>query len=94
MIKRKIFFGFAMGLLASITGVILATLIFGDNSDIISSLKQAIADGFIGKIVSIGAILNLLVFFYFIGKKQDYKARGVILATVLVAIGTFILNYF
>ncbi|SDB66087.1 hypothetical protein SAMN03097699_3187 [Flavobacteriaceae bacterium MAR_2010_188] len=93
MIKKHLLIGFTIGLIANAIGVLLATLIFSSNSDIITSLQQAKADDFLGKLVSIGAVFNLLVFFYFIRNKQDYKARGVILATVFVAIGTFLINY-
>lgn len=94
MIKKRIFIGFILGILANALGLILATVIFNSESDIITSLQQAKEDDFLGKLVSIGAIFNLLLFFYFIRNKQDYKARGVILATVFVAIGTFMINYF
>ena len=39
-----------------------------------------------GQVLSIAAIPNLLVFFIFIKKRQDYKARGVLIATFLVAL--------
>lgn len=94
MIKKRVFIGFVIGLLANAIGLILATLIFSSSSDIFKSLEQAKGDDFLGKLVSIGAVANLLVFFYFIRNKEDYKARGVILATVFVAISTFLINYF
>ena len=35
-------------------------------------IKAANTEGFLGKLVSLGAILNLIAFFYFYKKKQDY----------------------
>ena len=45
-----------------------------------------------GKILTLAAIPNLFVFFIFIKKKQDYRARGVLLATILIAFTTFVLK--
>ncbi|RIA08701.1 hypothetical protein OE09_0522 [Flavobacteriaceae bacterium MAR_2010_72] len=92
MIKNEILIGFLIGLLANFIGLILAILIFTEGAAIDVVIKQAIAEGFFTKLVSIGAVLNLIVFFVFIKKKQDYRARGVLLATVLVAISTFFIN--
>ena len=94
MIKKEIFIGFFVGLLANSIGLILVTFILGNGESINVVIKQSIAEGIFGKLVTIGAILNLVAFFIFIKKKQDYRARGVILATVLVAISTFLINLF
>ena len=45
-----------------------------------------------GKVLTLAAIPNLFVFFIFIKKKQDYRARGVLLATILIAFTTFVLK--
>jgi len=92
MIKKEIFIGFLVGLIANGIGLIIASLLLGNGNSIGATLKQALNEGLFGKLVTIGAILNLAAFFIFIKKKQDYRARGVLLATVLVAISTFLLN--
>jgi hypothetical protein len=94
MIKKEIFIGLCVGLVANSIGLVLAALFLGNGDDIEMTLKQAHNQGVFGKLVTIGAILNLVVFFIFIKKKQDYRARGVLLATVLVAISTFLLNLY
>ena len=93
MIKKNIIIGFITGLVANFIGLILAALIFGKSIDVATTIELALQDDLIGKLISIGAILNLLVFFLFIRKKQDYRARGVILATLFIAIITLALNY-
>ena len=45
-----------------------------------------------GKVLTLAAIPNLFVFFIFIKKKRDYRARGVLLATILIAFTTFVLK--
>lgn len=92
MIKKEIFIGFIAGLVANGIGLILVALLLGEGG-IGMTLKHSLNEGFLGKLVTIGAILNLILFFVFLKKKQDYRARGVLLATVLVAITTFLLNF-
>ena len=94
MIKKEIFVGFFVGLLANSIGLILAAFFLGNGQSIGVVINQSISEGIFGKLVTIGAILNLVAFFIFIKKKQDYRARGVILATVLAAISTFLINMF
>lgn len=93
MIKKEVFIGFMVGLIANFVGLILAILLFGNGDGIETTIKQSIAQGFFSKLVSIGAILNLIAFFLFVKLKRDYRARGVILATVLIAIVTFLVNF-
>jgi len=93
MIKSEVIIGFLVGLIANIIGLFFATTLLGNGDDFITVLKTASAEGFLGKLISLGAILNLVVFFLFIKKKQDYRARGVLLATVCIAIFTFIINF-
>ena len=92
MIKKEVFIGFIAGLVANGIGLIAVALLLGEGG-IEATLKHSLSEGFLGKLVTIGAILNLILFFLFLKKKQDYRARGVLLATVLVAIITFLLNF-
>ncbi|WP_335973708.1 hypothetical protein [Gaetbulibacter jejuensis] len=93
MVKKEVFIGFIVGLIANFMGLILALYLFGNGDDIETTIRQSLAEGFFSKLVSIGAILNLGAFFIFIKKKQDYRARGVLLATVLIAVFTFLVKY-
>jgi len=91
MIKKEVIIGVFVGLITNAIGLFLATLFLGDDGNFIDVIKSANAEGFLGKLISLGAILNLVAFFIFIKKKQDYRARGVLLVTIFVAIFTFIL---
>ena len=42
----------------------------------------------LGKIITLGAVLNLIAFFILLHYKKDLMARGVILATIILAILT------
>lgn len=93
MIKKEVLTGFIVGLIANAIGLYLATMFLENNNDFVISLKSAAAENVLGKLISLGAILNLLAFFVFIKKKQDYRARGVLLATIIIAISTFIFKF-
>lgn len=85
MIKTNIFTGFLTGLAANIAGILLYITLFSE-TDIDTTLRNAVENDYLGKIIALGAILNFLPFFVFLKKNQTYHARGVLLATVFVAI--------
>lgn len=82
--KKEIFIGFFVGLFATVIG-----FYFYVEYALEGTFEEALVvineKKLYGKILSIAAIVNLLAFFIFIKKKQDYRARGVLLATFLVA---------
>lgn len=90
MIKKNIFIGMLVGMIANGIGLIIVSTLLGQGDDFTTVIKTAAKEGFLGKLISLGAILNLIVFFIFIKKKQDYRARGVLLITILVAVFTFV----
>ena len=90
MIKRQVFVGFLVGVAANFIGVILYTLILSD-LDLVTAFKDAIRNNYLGKVIALGAALNFLPFFLFLRKKMDYHARGVLLATLITAVGLAIL---
>ncbi|MGB0879786.1 MAG: hypothetical protein ACPGTO_04395 [Polaribacter sp.] len=47
-----------------------------------------------GEVLSLAAIPNLFVFFVYIKKKQDHRAKGVLMATIFIALTTLILKFF
>ena len=79
-------------IISSFSGLILAILFLSENDSITDSLKNSYYENFLGKLISLGAILNVLVFFVFIKKNQDQRAKGVLLFTIFLAIFTLILN--
>ena len=88
--KKELLIGAIVGLIANFIGLYLATIYFGNGNDFQNVIRSASAEGILGKLISLGAILNLVVFFVFLKKKQDYKARGVLLITIVIAIMTFV----
>ena len=92
--KKDIFIGIFVGLVANAIGLILAATLLGGGDDFTTVIDNASSEGFLGKLISLGAILNLAAFFIFIKKKQDYRARGVLLITVFIAVFTFVFKLF
>ena len=92
--KKNIFIGMLVGLIANVIGLILIATLLGQGDDFTTVIKAATSEGFLGKLISLGAILNLVTFFIFIKKRQDYRARGVLLITVFIAVFTFVFKLF
>ena len=93
MKTRSISIGVVIGLIASAIGLVLTLLIFGEGNSLSNSLQVAIDSDVLTKLVSMGAILNLAVFFLFLKRNEDSKARGVLIATIIVAIITIIVRF-
>ena len=91
--KKDILIGFAVGVIAAVFGLVFAIQIFGKSDDWGIVIKQAIDEGFITKLMSIGALLNLGAFFLFLKKNKDHRAKGVLIATVLILIITMIIKF-
>ena len=93
MIKKELLIGAIIGLIANAIGLYFAALTFGNNTDFFTVLRSASSEGILGKLISLGAVLNLIAFFVFIKKKQDYRARGVLLITIIIAVSTFVFKF-
>lgn len=84
MIKREIFIGFFTGVLSNIIGMLFYILIFSELS-VRDTIAESLEKDFMGTLITAGAILNFLPFFVFLKKKQIYRARGVLMASIVAA---------
>lgn len=84
MIKKEILIGLIVGLIANTLGTLLYILIFSDFG-IVETYQAAVQQGHIGSLLALGAILNLVAFFGFLKIRREYRARGVMIATLLTA---------
>ena len=96
LMSKKIFKGFLVGLIFNGLGILLCLLIF---SMLNTSNIQAMWTGFVQSdrlwmLISLGALPNLLAFFEFLRRNQEYEARGVLLATITAALTTYFLYFF
>tara|TARA_R100000935_G_scaffold58757_1_gene97599 strand:+ start:36623 stop:36913 length:291 start_codon:yes stop_codon:yes gene_type:complete len=83
-IGKNIAIGFVLGLLTNFVGSVLYILLFSKYS-IKTTIEVALEEDVIGNIIGLGALLNLLLFFFFLKKNRYYRARGVIMATLVAA---------
>jgi len=91
--KTKIFIGFILSILTTIAGSYLY-MEFVMKNGFEASWQWMVETQNQGMILSLGAIPNLLLFFVFIKRKEDYKARGVMLGVILAALLVFGFNIF
>lgn len=86
-IKQLVFKGFFLGVLTTLVGVTLCTLIIAQikSADFSSTFNGFKQQGNLWMLLALGAIPNLGVFFLLLQKNKEYTARGVVLATLLVA---------
>jgi len=88
----KILKGFILGLIANVIGTFLYVY-FATDKDFNYIIKEGYNQGFLGGLIGLGAVLNLVLFFFFLTTKVDkfkkpmqpYEARGVLLATIIAA---------
>ena len=88
-IKKEVFTGMLVGFLATAIGFYFYSQVFNHFS--LKFIKKLITEyDYLGEILIYSVAPNLIVFFVFIKRKEDYKAKGVIMATMLVALGVAI----
>ena len=89
MILRNLIIGLFIGIIASFLGCFFfITLVM--KLDFIYGLNTMKSQGYLGKIITLGAILNLLVFSLLMKYNKELMARGVILATIILTIITLL----
>ena len=92
-VKKDILIGFLVGVFATAAGTFFYLEYFSRYS--FEETLRLIKEGSLyGKVLSIAAIPNIFVFWVFLKKNQDNRAKGVLAAVILVAITTLILKFF
>lgn len=87
MNKKDLFIGFTIGIIACFLGVFLFITLFTD-FDFISGVQSMKSEGKLGKLITLGAILDLVVFGFLLKKNKEIMSRGVVLAVICIAIFT------
>lgn len=87
MEKKDLAIGFLIGVCCIIAGTFLFLFMFTEFSSL-NDLKIINESGVLGKVMAIGAVLNIASFYILLQKKKELMARGVILATIVLAIIT------
>jgi len=87
MNKTTILIGFALGILISILGSYLFITLFTD-FDFITGIQTMKSEGKLGKLITLGTVLDLVTFGILLKMNKEMMARGVVLAVILIAIIT------
>lgn len=91
--NKEILIGFLVAIFAIAAGFFLYIEIFSE-FDFQESIKIIREGDLFGKVLGLAAIPNLFVFFIFLKKNQDLRAKGVLMATILTALSMLILKFF
>ena len=90
-IKTKVLQGVLFGFISTAFGFYCYSQVFNTYS--LKFMERLIYEqDMLGEIIAYSVMPNLLTFFVFIKRKEDYKARGVILATLVVAV-VFVISF-
>lgn len=91
MKKSDLFIGFFMGIVATLLGTLVFLQLKMPKLVSIEGLSTIREQGIMGKLITLGAVINLLLFFILLKINKDLMARGVVLATIILAIITIFL---
>lgn len=92
VVKKEIAIGFYVGLLATF-GTAYLYLEYSSSYDFYKTLALVQEANSYGKLLAIASIPNLLVFFVFLKKNQDNRAKGVLIEVISVALITVFLKF-
>lgn len=91
-LKKELLIGIGVSLFATLGGLFLYLEYFSSFS-FSETLEMIKSGNLYGKVLSLAAIPNLFIFFVFIKKKQDQRAKGVLLTTLLIALITLVFTF-
>lgn len=87
MQKIDLFLGIIIGFITTAFGVFIFLEFFTDYH-FINGIKNIKASGFLGKLITLGAVLNIVAFFILLKLNKELMARGVVLATIILTLIT------
>jgi hypothetical protein len=91
--RKDLFIGFIIGLMASVLGsfLFLTLLTDFDVSNGMQSIRIIKNYGYLSKIITLGSILSLVAFGVFLKQNKEFRARGVVLAVIILALLTLLI---
>lgn len=90
MRKIDLFIGFIFGIIGAATGVFLFITFFTDY-EFAEGLLALKSQNSLGKLIALGAVINIFLFFALLKFNKDLMARGVILATIALTVLTIVI---
>lgn len=90
MKKTDLLIGFILGIGVALFGTFLFLISFTEYKSF-SDIQLIKQEGLLGKVVTLGAILNIAMFFLLLKINKELMARGIVLATIILALLTVFL---
>ena len=90
MHKKDLLIGFIIGIVASLLGMFLYITLVA-HLDFITGIQSMKNEGQLGKIVTLGSIMDLIAFGILLKMNKEIMARGVVLAVIMLTIVTLFL---
>lgn len=87
MLKKDFFIGSILGLLVAFIGCYIFLELFTDVG-FITAFQYLKLDGNLGKVITLGALLNVGLVFLLFKKNKDMMAKGVIFSIFILTIYT------
>ncbi len=91
-ISKEVVIGIIISLVATSCGFFIYLEFISDDT-FTETFKKVSQGGVLGPVLALAAIPNLFVFWVFLKKNQDYRARGVLITTVAIALVTLVLKF-
>ncbi|TYQ00476.1 hypothetical protein C7447_1011092 [Tenacibaculum adriaticum] len=92
-IKKEILIGVLVSFFATFCGMFIY-LEYISRFGFYETIEMIRESGMLGSVIALATIPNLFVFFIFLRKNQEHRARGVLIATIFTALVTFIIKFF
>lgn len=89
MNKIDLFYGFLIGIATALVGSYLFVVLFTEY-DFAEGYQILKEKDQLGKVITLGATLNLIAFFTLLKLRRELMARGIILATIILAFFTLL----
>lgn len=87
MKKSDLLIGAIIGIASTFIGSYIFIEVF-TAYHFLNGIEVMKAQGLLGKVITLGAILNIIIFFSLLKLNREMMARGVILATIILTIIT------
>jgi hypothetical protein len=87
MQKKDVVIGFLVGILGAALGVFLFVTLATDYA-FIEGIMLLKSQNSLGKLIALGAVVNVIVFFSLLKFQKELIARGVVLATIALTLLT------
>lgn len=89
MKKTDLLVGALIGLLTTFIGVFIYLKLTTDLG-FIEAIQTMKNQGLLGKVITLGAVLNIIAFFVLLKLNKELMARGVVMATILLTVFTLL----